>query len=155
MIVLTAVCVKFIARKQWFVAGSSDGYVHVYKYEKKMEIITSFAAHSLGVCSLAVHPTQPYVLSGSRAEIKLWVWDQRWSLKCIQTSKEHWGYVCGVAFNPVDTNSFASFTDGSKDHTIQVFLSLSPFFVRCSMFSCFYCTLIESSYDYLCSGLES
>ncbi|XBI42124.1 hypothetical protein VPH35_126489 [Triticum aestivum] len=120
------VCVKFIARKRWFVAGSSDGFVHVYKYENKMENIMSFEAHSLGVCSLAVHPTKPYVLSGSRAQIKLWDWDQHWSLKCIQTSEEHWGYVCGVAFNPEDTNSFASFTDGSEDHAIQVWSIDSP-----------------------------
>jgi WD40 repeat protein len=150
MIVLTAVaCVKFIARKQWLVAGSSDGFVHVYKYEKKLEKITRFEAHNLDVCSLAVHPTQPYVLSGSRAQIKLWEWDQPWSWKCIQTFEELWGYVCGVSFNPVDTNSFASFTNGLKDYTIQVFVSLSLFFLRWEYVRPF----IESSYDWY-PGLE-
>lgn len=122
----TVSCVKFISRKRWLLAGSSDGSVHVYTYEKKMEKIASFEAHNLDVCSLAVHPTQPYVLSGSRAQIKLWKWEQPWSWKCIQTFKEHWGYVCGLAFNPEDTNSFASFTNGSKDHTIQVWSLDSP-----------------------------
>ncbi|XP_037467492.1 uncharacterized protein LOC119339605 [Triticum dicoccoides] len=101
-------CVKFIARKRWMVAVSYDCVVHVYSYENEMQKIRSFRAHDCprAFCSLAVHPTQPYVLSGCHTQIKLWDWDQGWN--CIQIFEEHSGQVCDMVFNPTDTNSFAS-----------------------------------------------
>uniref|UniRef100_A0A453T9S9 Coatomer WD associated region domain-containing protein n=1 Tax=Aegilops tauschii subsp. strangulata TaxID=200361 RepID=A0A453T9S9_AEGTS len=97
MIVLTAVTdVKFIARKGWFVAVSSDCVVHVYHYEKEMRKVTSFRALGRADvwCTLAVHPTQPYVLSGCATEIKLW------DLNCIQTFEEHSAAIMALKFNP-------------------------------------------------------
>jgi hypothetical protein len=39
--------VKFIARKRWFVAGTCDGFIHVYKYETRiMDCIKRFR----GIC---------------------------------------------------------------------------------------------------------
>lgn len=75
MIVLTAVTnVKFIARKRWFVAVSPSCVVHVYNYEREMQKVRSFRVDDGPqiYCALAVHPTQPYVLSGCHTEIKLW-----------------------------------------------------------------------------------
>ena len=123
MIVLTAVAsAKFIARKQWFVVVTDDCFVHVYKYEKRVEKVTSLKAHhspSTG-CSIDVHPTQPYVLSGCDTQIKLWDWDQDWN--CIETFEEHSDDINELKFNPEDTNSFASASD---DRTVKVLLSPS------------------------------
>uniref|UniRef100_A0ACD5UKA2 Uncharacterized protein n=1 Tax=Avena sativa TaxID=4498 RepID=A0ACD5UKA2_AVESA len=123
-------CVRFIARKQWCLAGSHDGYVYVYNYERKMQKITSFKVHNdfgngTGTLnSLAVHPTQPYVLSPCSTQIKLWDWDKSWfGWKCIQTFVGHSENVCEVAFNPKDANSFAS---ASHDCTIKVWNLDSP-----------------------------
>ncbi|KAM3298163.1 hypothetical protein ACQJBY_039901 [Aegilops geniculata] len=111
--------VKFIARKRWFVAVSSDCVVHVYNYEKEMRKVTSFRAQDRADvwCSLAVHPTQPYVLSGCATEIKLW------DRNCIQTFEEHSAAIMALKFNPEDTNSFAS---ASHDTTIKLWSLDSP-----------------------------
>nr|XP_020196684.2 coatomer subunit beta'-2 isoform X1 [Aegilops tauschii subsp. strangulata]XP_045087076.1 coatomer subunit beta'-2 isoform X1 [Aegilops tauschii subsp. strangulata] len=116
--------VKFIARKRWIVAASRDCFVHVYKYEKELETVTSFKVHDGDFvwCSLDVHPTQPYVLSGCFGQIKLWDWDQDWN--CIQTfEKEHSDDIRELKFNPEDTNSFASASD---DYTVKVWSLDSP-----------------------------
>ena len=107
-------------------AVSHDCFVHVYKYEKELEKVTSFKAQDRDVssCSLDVHPTQPYVLSGCATEIKLW------DLNCIQTFEEHSAAIMALKFNPADTNSFAS---ASHDTTIKVLLSLSYFFAKQSL----------------------
>ena len=54
---------------------SDDCLLHVYKYEKELEKVTSFKAHDsfdFAWCSLDVHPTQPYVLSACHMQVKLW-----------------------------------------------------------------------------------
>ena len=110
--------VKFIARKRWIMVVSDDCLLHVYKYEKELEKVTSFKAHdslARARCLLDVHPTQPYVLSGCREKIKLWDWDQDWN--CIQTFEEHSDDIKELKFNPEDTNSFAS---ASLDCTVKV-----------------------------------
>ncbi|XP_044368639.1 coatomer subunit beta'-2 isoform X2 [Triticum aestivum] len=115
-------CIKFIARKQWFVAGSSDG-IHVQEEAIKKKKIQRFRARVSSVTSLAVHPTKPYVLSSSYGGlIKLWDWDKGW--ECITTFEgEHSDVVCQLAFNPNDTSSFASV---SNDRTIKVWGLDSP-----------------------------
>ncbi|KAM3215253.1 hypothetical protein ACQJBY_067310 [Aegilops geniculata] len=116
--------VKFIARMRWVVALSDNCFFHVYKYEMELEKVTSFRAHDYrdhALCSLDVHPTQPYVLSGRGRQIKLWDWDQDWN--CIQTFEEHSYSIRELKFNPEDTNSFAS---ASHDYTVKVWSLDSP-----------------------------
>lgn len=67
---------KFVARKQWIVCGSDDMFVRVYNYNT-MDKIKSFEAHTDYIRSIAVHPTQPYLLTCSDDMlIKLWDWDK-------------------------------------------------------------------------------
>ncbi len=55
---------KFIARKQWFAAGSDDMMVRVFNYNT-MDKVKVFEAHSDYIRSIAVHPTQSYLLTSS------------------------------------------------------------------------------------------
>jgi hypothetical protein len=86
---------------------------------------------------LAVHPTQSLVLTGSDdMTIKLWDWEKNW--KCVQVSpyphpcpraapdydcvpsqifEGHTHYIMGIAFNPKDSNTFAS---ACLDRTVKV-----------------------------------
>jgi coatomer subunit beta' len=113
--------VRFIARKQWFVAGSDDMHVYIYNYNT-MDKIKQFEAHSDYIRSLDVHPTLPYILSSSDdMSIKLWDWDQGW--QNTQLFEGHSHYVMMVVFNPKDTNTFAS---ASLDHTIKIWGLGSP-----------------------------
>ncbi|KAL8232389.1 hypothetical protein R6Q57_002167 [Mikania cordata] len=105
---------KFIARKEWIVVGADDGFIRVYNYNT-MENIIEFKAHSDFIRSLIVHPSHPYFLSASDdKEIKLWDWEKGW--ECTKTFQGHEHYVMKLAFNPIDTNVFAS---ASLDHTIK------------------------------------
>ncbi|XP_066333681.1 uncharacterized protein [Miscanthus floridulus] len=112
------ICVKFIARKQCFVAMTEIGVIHVYNYEPKIRKITSMSAgyvdaysrrmNRKGFLSLAVHPTKPYLLTVSGIEIKLWDGDKCW--ECIQIFRVL-GSMRGpypVAFNRMDTIAIAS-----------------------------------------------
>jgi len=98
---------KFVARNQWFVAGDKDGYIHVYCY-KAMQQLAHFKAH-LHIGDLAVHPTEPYVLSASFYEgnVKLWDWEKGW--KCTRIFEfADFDHVYGVTFlNIKDTDTFA------------------------------------------------
>lgn len=65
-----------MARKQWIVCGSDDMFVRVYNYNT-MDKVKSFEAHTDYIRSIAVHPTQPYLLTCSDDMlIKLWDWDK-------------------------------------------------------------------------------
>lgn len=116
LFILTAVnSVRFIEQKEWFVAGDSDGIIYVYNYETD-EKVRSFEAHEGDITSLAVHPTDPLVISSSDDHlIKIWDWEKGW--ECIRTLEGHSDTVVQVVFNPVDTDSFAS---ASLDQTIKV-----------------------------------
>lgn len=106
---------KFIARKQWIVAGADDMFIRVYNYNT-MDKVKAFEAHTDYIRCVAVHPSLPYVLSSSDDMlIKLWDWDKGW--QCTQIFEGHSHYVMQVAFNPKDTNTFAS---ASLDRTIKV-----------------------------------
>ncbi|XP_016649234.1 PREDICTED: coatomer subunit beta'-2-like [Prunus mume] len=106
---------KFIARKNWIVTASDDKYIRVYNYDT-VEKIKEYEAHTDFIRSVAIHPTLPYLLSCSDDKvIKLWDWEKDWS--CIQIFKGHSHYVMQVAFNPKDTNTFAS---ASLDGAIKV-----------------------------------
>lgn len=96
-------------------APQDDFKISVFNYNT-LDKVTSFEAHSDYVRSVAVHPSQPYVLSTSDdMSIKLWDWEAGW--KCKQTFEGHGHYVMCVKFNPKDTNTFAT---ASLDRTIRV-----------------------------------
>ncbi|KAL3366453.1 hypothetical protein AABB24_011235 [Solanum stoloniferum] len=112
---------KFIARKQWIVAGSDDMFIRVYNYNT-MDKVKVFEAHTDYIRCVAVHPTLPYVLSSSDDMlIKLWDWEKGWV--CTQIFEGHSHYVMQVTFNPKDTNTFAS---ASLDRTIKIWNLGSP-----------------------------
>lgn len=112
---------RFIARKNWIVCGSDDFQLRVYNYNTS-EKITSFEAHPDYIRSIAVHPTQPFVLTASDdMTIKLWDWEKGW--KCVQIFEGHSHYVMGLSINPKDTNTFAS---ACLDRTVKIWSLGSP-----------------------------
>ncbi|PWA55056.1 dynein regulator LIS1 [Artemisia annua] len=115
---------KFIANKEW-ICGADDGFIRVYNYNT-MESVAELKAHTDFVRSFAVHPSLPYVLSASDDKtIKLWDWEKGW--ECTKTFEGHEHYVMQVAFNPRDTNAFASV---SLDSTIKVLYLHNPTIVH-------------------------
>lgn len=75
-------CVRYIARKNWFVSGSDDFQLRVYNISTG-EKITSFEAHPDYIRCLTVHPTLSLVLTGSDdMTVKCWDWDKQW--RCVQ-----------------------------------------------------------------------
>jgi len=104
--------VKFIARKNWFIAGSDDSHLRVFNYNSQ-EQVAAFPAHSDFIRGLAVHPSASIVLSGSDDKmIKAWDWDQGW--KNVQIYEGHAHYIMNLVFNPQDPSSFLSSSlDGS------------------------------------------
>lgn len=112
---------KWIARKQWIVAGSDDMFIRVYNYNTS-ELVVGFEAHQDYIRSIAVHPTQPYIVTCSDDMlIKLWDWERQWD--CAMVFEGHSHYVMHVVFNPKDTNTFAS---ASLDRTVKVWNVTSP-----------------------------
>ena len=116
---------KFVARNQWFVAGDKNGYIHVYCY-KAMHRLAHFDAHrSLHIQDLAVHPTEPYVLSASFdvGKVKLWDWEKDW--ECTRIF-EFVGFdqIYRINFlNIKDTDTFAVRGDaGIKVSVLYYFL---------------------------------
>ncbi|XP_076921616.1 coatomer subunit beta'-1-like [Bidens hawaiensis] len=112
---------KFVARKQWVVAGADDMFIRVYNYNT-MDKVKVFEAHTDYIRCVAVHPTLPYILSSSDDMlIKLWDWGKSWY--CTQIFEGHSHYVMQVTINPKDTNTFAS---ASLDRTIKIWNLGSP-----------------------------
>lgn len=113
-----AVCsVKFIARKQWFICATAvEGDAHVYSYEtQEMQKVNSFRAvkDHIRPISLAVHPSQPYVMSwyhNRNETMKLWNWDKGW--ECTRTFQIIGKRIRKFAFDPKETNRFAAAADG-------------------------------------------
>ncbi|KAF7432578.1 hypothetical protein PC9H_004520 [Pleurotus ostreatus] len=114
-------CVKFIARKNWFVAGSDDFQLRVFNYNTH-EKVTTFEAHPDYIRCLAVHPSASIVITGSDdMTIKAWDWEKGW--KNIQIYEGHTHYIMNLAFNPKDTNTFAS---ACLDRTVKMWSIGSP-----------------------------
>ncbi|KAF2405259.1 Coatomer, beta' subunit [Trichodelitschia bisporula] len=112
---------RFIARKNWIVAGSDDFQLRCINYNTS-EKVTQFEAHPDYIRAIAIHPTQPFCLTASDdMTIKLWDWEKNW--KCIQVFEGHSHYVMSVAFNPKDTNTFAS---ACLDRTVKMWRLGSP-----------------------------
>ena len=114
-------CVRFVARKNWFIAGSDDFFLRCYNYNTH-EKVAAFEAHPDYIRSIAVHPTGSYVLTGSDdMSIRMWDWDNNWRL--VQTFEGHSHFVMHLAFNPKDSNTFAS---ASLDRTVKVWTLGAP-----------------------------
>ncbi|KAM0901066.1 hypothetical protein ACQ4PT_020252 [Festuca glaucescens] len=109
---------KFIAREKWLIAGDRSGCIHVYNYEEYEDLV-SFDAHDSCITTLAVHSTDPFVLSSSDDDadhlIKLWDWDKDW--ECTREFGGHNCTVTQVTFNPKDSDRFASV---SLDGTVKI-----------------------------------
>ncbi|KAL0973385.1 hypothetical protein UPYG_G00202770 [Umbra pygmaea] len=106
---------KFVARKHWVVVGADDLQIRVFNYNT-LERAHMFEAHADYIRCIAVHPTQPYILTSSDDMlIKLWDWDRKWA--CSQVFEGHSHYVMQIVINPKDNNQFAS---ASLDRTIKV-----------------------------------
>jgi coatomer subunit beta' len=87
-------CVKFIARKNWFVVGSDDFQLRVFNYNTHEKVV-AFEAHPDYIRCLTVHPTASIVLTGSDdMTIKGWDWDKQW--KCIQVSRLCFSSTCTI-----------------------------------------------------------
>ena len=86
-------CVKFIPRKNWFVAGSDDFQLRVFNYNTH-EKVAAFEAHPDYIRCLTVHPTASIVLTGSDdMTIRAWDWDKQW--RCMQVRMQSRVYpVC-------------------------------------------------------------
>jgi len=106
---------RFVARKNWLVAGSDDFQLRVYNYFTS-EKITSFEAHPDYIRAIAVHPTQPFILTASD-DMTIRCWDFENGFKLLRTFEGHAHYVMSIAINPKDTNTFAS---GCLDRTIKI-----------------------------------
>ncbi|GAA96135.1 uncharacterized protein L969DRAFT_84004 [Mixia osmundae IAM 14324] len=114
-------CVRFITRKNWFICGSDDFHLRIFNYNTQ-EKIAAFEAHPDYIRCLAVHPTQSLVLTGSDdMTIKLWDWEKNW--KCVQMFEGHTHYIMNIAFNPKDSNTFAS---ACLDRTVKVWSLGAP-----------------------------
>lgn len=121
--------------------------VRVYNYNT-LERVHQFEAHSDYLRSIAVHPTQPYLLTSSGKLsptflssqfifllylcfvsddmlVKLWDWDNKW--QCKQVFEGHTHYAMQVVINPKDNNTFAT---ASLDRTIKV---LFIYIISCSL----------------------
>lgn len=106
---------KFISRKNWIVVGSDDFKIRVYNYNTGEKVV-EFEAHPDYIRSIAVHPTEPFILSASDdLTVKLWNWGKNWSLEQRFEGHEH--FVMCVAFNPKDSNTFAT---ACLDHTVKI-----------------------------------
>ncbi|CAL9684704.1 unnamed protein product [Knipowitschia caucasica] len=106
---------KFVARKHWVIAGADDMQIRVFNYNT-LERVHMFEAHADYIRCIAVHPSQPYILTSSDDMlIKLWDWDRKWI--CCQVFEGHTHYVMQIVINPKDNNQFAS---ASLDRTIKV-----------------------------------
>uniref|UniRef100_A0A2H1V837 Coatomer subunit beta' n=1 Tax=Spodoptera frugiperda TaxID=7108 RepID=A0A2H1V837_SPOFR len=89
--------------------------IRVFNYNT-LERVHAFEAHSDYVRCIAIHPTQPYILTSSDdLLIKLWNWERNWA--CQQVFEGHTHYVMQIVINPKDNNTFAS---ASLDTTVKV-----------------------------------
>jgi coatomer subunit beta' len=99
---------KFVARKKWFVVGDWDCCIHVHCY-KEMQRLAHFHAHGQQIVDLAVHPTEPYVMSASLFEgnVKLWDWEKGWECTRIFEFADFYDIDTVTFLNRKDTDTFA------------------------------------------------
>lgn len=72
--------------------------LRVYNYNT-LDKVHAWEAHQDYIRSVAIHPSQPFVISSSDdMQIKLWDWEKNW--QCTRTFEGHSHYVMQVCFNP-------------------------------------------------------
>jgi len=102
----------FIARMQWIVASTSGGLIYVLSYDPDVKLIRTLLEH-VGemVWSLAIHATEPYMLSAAEnGKTVLWNYEKNWEiLNSIDADCKH---LANVAFIPMMTDMFATADDG-------------------------------------------
>lgn len=95
--------------------------IGIFNYNS-LEKLQQIDAHTDYIRHLAVHSTQPYILSASDdMTIKLWDWDKNFD--CIQIFEGHAHYIMQVVWNPKDSHVFAS---ASLDRNIKFWGISSP-----------------------------
>jgi coatomer subunit beta' len=109
---------KFLAddHKQWVMAGTTSGSIYTYDCDSRVEKHV-LRGHSKSIKSLAIHGTESLVLSASIMDAKILLWEyagEEWHL--IKTFDTKSQCLMQVAFDPNDTNLFAS----AQDKTIKV-----------------------------------
>lgn len=128
--------VKFIAQEKWFATGDGHGWVNVYAHTSSVtaNVIKKIRAHGgKPVTSLAVHPTYPYLLTSSKYDnsIELWDWGQGWS--CVRTFDGHIAGVGNLTFNRWDIKSFASVGYDNREAKVCTWLGyLIGLFICCA-----------------------
>ncbi|KAJ8320061.1 hypothetical protein KUTeg_001648 [Tegillarca granosa] len=121
-------CVDLHPTEPWMLASLYNGNVHIWNHESQddmqirvynyntLERVHQFEAHSDYIRCIAVHPTQPFIITSSDDMlIKLWDWEKKWT--CTQVFEGHTHYVMQIVINPKDNNTFAS---ASLDRTVKV-----------------------------------
>ena len=94
------VALRFVARKNWFIAGSDDFQLRVFNYNTH-EKVAQFEAHPDYIRYLTVHPTASIVLTASDdMTIKAWDWDKGW--KCIQVRGSFTRLAVAIEARPLD-----------------------------------------------------
>lgn len=101
----------------------------MYTHIDGLENVQTINAHSgAAVRSLAVHATQPFLLSSADDHlIKLWDWDADWV--CTRSFDRDKYTLHQVSFDPMDTDRFASISaslDPNVPASIKVCLLFSP-----------------------------
>lgn len=129
-----------------FVSHQDDMLIRVFNYNT-LGRVHMFEAHHDYIRCIAVHPTQPYILTCSGKEVLhaahthtmfftsalltvshyffyvfsddmlIKLWDWDQKWSCTQVFEGHTHYVMEVVFNPKDNNQFAS---SSLDRTLKV-----------------------------------
>jgi len=101
-------CVKFVEKKQWFITGSDDMYVRVYKHTSpSAELVREFQAHDDYIRSVEVHSTSTYLLTASD-DMMIKQWDMENDFALTHQIVGHSHYVMQVKFHPQDAGTFAS-----------------------------------------------
>ncbi|BBG99004.1 Coatomer, beta' subunit [Prunus dulcis] len=104
----------------WILVSLYSGTLCIWNYQSQtME--KSFKVTESPVRSAKFVARENWVVTRLMTSYKLWDWEKDWS--CTQIFEGHSHYVMQVAFNPKDTNTFAS---ASLDGTIKIWNIGSP-----------------------------
>jgi WD40 repeat protein len=92
---------------QWMVASTDSGLIYVLSYDPEVKLIRILCEHDDLVWSLAIHATEPYMLSGSdNGKTVLWNYEKNWEI--INTFHAESMQLYHVTFNPKMDNMFAT-----------------------------------------------